>query len=73
MIGLFAPAVFIAMMSFVFGSDKIIRPFINAMFGLGIVLAIVFAIANIFAIGGSQEIFSIGSYKAYDGLWFRES
>lgn len=70
MIGLFAPAVFIAMMSFVFGSDKIIKQFIYAMFGFGILLAVIFVITNIFAIGGSKEIFTIGPLTAYDGMWF---
>lgn len=70
MIGLFAPAVFVAMMSFVFGSEKIIKQFIYVVFGFCLLLATIFVITNCFAIGGTKEIFTFGSFKAYDGLWF---
>ncbi|MFH1380506.1 MAG: hypothetical protein ABII23_09540 [bacterium] len=70
MIGLFAPAVFIAMMSFVYGSNKIIKQFVYGMFGFSVILALIFVVTNVFAIGGSKAIFTVGSVTAYDGLWF---
>ncbi|MFH1282576.1 MAG: hypothetical protein ABII27_02820 [bacterium] len=70
LIGLFAPAVFVAMMSLVFGSEKILNIFVKGFFALCICLATIFVIVNIFAIGGSMEIFSLGEWKMYDGLWF---
>ncbi len=71
MMGLFAPAVFIAMMSLCFGSDRIPRKFIVGLFVLGIGLGLVFVVLNAHAMGGTEEIFRIGSYPAYDGLWFK--
>lgn len=72
MIGLFAPAVFVAMLNFVFGEGKIKKPLVWGIFTFGIILAVFFVIFNIFAIGGSEEIFRIGNYPAYDGLWFKD-
>lgn len=70
LIGLFTPAVFIAMMSLVFGPDKIKKVFIKSIFIFCIALASVFVIVNVFAIGGSETIFKIGGWTAHDGLWF---
>lgn len=70
MIALFGPAVFIAMMSLVFGAEKIRRSFIVGMFAGGILLALAFVAANIFAIGGSEPLFDIFGRVAYDGIWF---
>jgi len=71
MIGIFGPAVFIAMMSLVFGSERVTKPWIITFLGGGIFMAIVFVITNVFAIGGSEEIFKVGKFTAYDGLWFK--
>jgi hypothetical protein len=70
MIGVFGPAVFIAMMSLVFGSEKLSRRLVLGALAAGILLAVVFMVTNVFAIGGSEEIFRVGSFRAYDGLWF---
>ncbi len=71
MMALFAPAVFVAMMSLCFGSDRIPRKLTYGIFALGFVLALTFVVLNVRAIGGSQEIFRLGSYVAYDGIWFK--
>lgn len=73
MIGLFAPAAFVGLSSFALGYDKVKKGMVRVVFGLGIALAICFAIVNVLAIGGSREIFSIGSYIFYDGRWFHPS
>jgi hypothetical protein len=69
MMGLFAPAVFLAMMSLCFG--EIPKRLIVSIFGLANVLALAFLVLNARAIGGSEVIFNIGSYAAHDGLWFK--
>jgi hypothetical protein len=71
LIAIFGPAVFLAMMSLVFGSDQIPRRIIGGVLGLGFLLATIFVVVNIFAIGGSEEIFRVGSWSAHDGLWFK--
>ena len=71
MMALFAPAVFVAMMSLCFGSDRIPRKLIFGIFALGFVLGLVFVVLNARAIGGSEEIFRFGNYPAYDGVWFK--
>jgi len=73
MIGIFGPAVFVAMMSLVFGADRMKKKLVMGIFGGCIFLAIVFVITNVFAIGGSEEIYQVGSFHAYDGLWFKNS
>ncbi len=72
MLGLFAPAVFIGLVSLAVGHESLSRKFIAVVFSTGIVLAVAFCIVNIFAIGGSKEIFRIGEYIVYDGVWFHE-
>jgi len=59
------------MMSLCFGSDLIPRKLIFGIFGLGFVLGLLFITLNARAIGGSEEIFRLGSYPAYDGVWFK--
>ncbi len=71
MMGLFAPAVFVAMMSLCFGPDRIPRKLVVGIFGLSIVMGLTFLVLNARAMGGSEEIFRIGNYPAYDGLWFK--
>jgi hypothetical protein len=71
MMGLFGPAVFVAMMSLCFGSDRLPRKLVGGIFGLGMILGLVFVVLNAHAIGGTEVIFRIGSYPAYDGLWFK--
>ncbi len=70
MMALFAPAVFVAMMSLCFGSDRIPRKFVMGIFTLGFVLGGVFVFLNARAMGEAVEIFRLGNYPAYDGVWF---
>lgn len=71
MIGIFGPAVFLAMMSLVFGSDNLPRSIVRGVLAGGVALALVFCVANVFAIGGSEPIFRVGLFTAHDGLWFK--
>ncbi len=71
MMGLFAPAVFVAMMSLCFGSDRIPRKLIAGTFAISMLLAFAFVILDAKAISGTEEIFRLGSYPAYDGIWFK--
>jgi hypothetical protein len=70
MMGLFAPAVFVAMMSLCFGADEIPKKLIVGIFVVANLFAAAFLFINIEAIGGSEMIFRIGTYRAYDGVWF---
>jgi hypothetical protein len=70
MIGLFGPAVTIAMMSLVLGSANVPKVLVRGLFGVGLLVAVFFVIVNIKAIGGSEIIFMMGSWPAYDGVWF---
>ena len=71
MMALFAPAVFVAMMSLCFGSDRIPKKLIYGIFTLGFALGLVFVSLNVRAIGGSEVIFRLGTYPAHDGVWFK--
>jgi hypothetical protein len=73
MMALFGPAVFVAMMSLCFGSDRIPRKLVLGIFGLGMLLGLVFVVLNARAIGGTEVIFHIGHYPVYDGVWFKNS
>ncbi len=73
MIGLFSPAVFIGLLSFSLGHEKITKKFIIIIFSGCLLLAVLFAVINVFAVGGSKEIFKIGKYVVYDGIWFHET
>jgi len=70
MIGIFGPSIFIAIYGLAYGGENIKKWMNILIYGIGICLAITFNIINIYAIGGSKEIFRIGNYAAYDGLWF---
>jgi hypothetical protein len=71
MIGVFGPSIFLAIYGLAYGGEKI-KPWLNTLvYGLGMICATTFIIINISAIGGSEEIFKIGNYTAYDGLWFK--
>lgn len=70
MMGLFAPAVFVAMMSLCFG-DRLPRKLVGGIFVISFLLAFAFVVLNAQAMGGSEVIFRIGNYPAYDGLWFK--
>lgn len=70
MIGFFGPAVTVAMLSLVLGSGNVPKILVRGLFGLGILLATVFVILNMKAIGGSEVIFMMGNWPAYDGVWF---
>lgn len=58
---------FLAILSLVFGHENIPRRVIWGVGALGIVLALVFVVANSFAIGGSERIFHVGRSTVYDG------
>jgi len=73
MMALFGPAVFVAMMSLCFGEDKIPKKFVWGIFGLGIALGLVFVALDIKAIGGTEVLFRLGHYAAYDGVWFKQA
>ncbi|MFA5975506.1 MAG: hypothetical protein WC859_04995 [Elusimicrobiota bacterium] len=70
MMGIFAPAIFVAMMSLCFGSENIPRKLIVWIFGVGLVLGFSYVVLEPQAIRGSEIIFWIGNYPAYDGTWF---
>ena len=70
MIGIFAPAASIGALTFAFGEEKIKPGFVHLIIGFCLFIALIFIMVNIWAIGGSYEIFTIGKYSAYDGLWF---
>src|ERR1035437_852585 len=71
MMAVFAPAVFLAMMSLCFGSDRIPKKLIVGLFALGFSLGLAYVVLETRAIHGSEIIFSIGGYPAYDGVWFK--
>jgi hypothetical protein len=58
------------MMSLCFGSDRIPRKLTYGIFILGFLLGFLFVALNVRAIGGSEVIFRLGNYPAYDGVWF---
>lgn len=70
MIGFFGPAVTVAMLSLVLGSGNVPKILVRSVFAVGIALAVAFVALNIIAIGGSELIFMMGSWPAYDGVWF---
>jgi len=69
MMAFFAPAVFVAMMSLCFGSDRIPKKLIAGIFALGFFLGMAYVVLETRAIHGSEVIFHIGRYAAYDGIW----
>lgn len=71
MMGFFSPAVTIAMLSLVLGSANVPKILVRALFGMGLLFATLFLIVNRKAIGGSEFIFMVGNWPAYDGVWFR--
>lgn len=70
MIGVFAPAASVGALTFAFGEEKVRPWLVRLIIGFGLFIAVSFLVINIWAVGGAYEIFSIGSYKIYDGLWF---
>jgi two-component system, response regulator YesN len=73
MMALFAPAVFVAMMSLCFGSERIPRKLVVGIFTMGFILGFVFVGLNARAMGGSEELFRLGKLVAYDGVWFKSA
>ncbi|MBV9079558.1 MAG: hypothetical protein JO102_00400 [Elusimicrobia bacterium] len=71
MIGLFGPAVTVAMLSLVLGSHNVPKILVRFLFGLGLGCALLFVVVNVKAIGGSEVIFMMGRRPAYDGVWFK--
>jgi two-component system response regulator YesN len=71
MIGVFSPSVFLAIYGLAFGGENIKKWMYWVLYSFCIIIAVIFVIVNINAIGGSEEIFRIGNYIAYDGLWFK--
>lgn len=71
MLGIFGPSIFLAIYGLAYGGENI-KKWMNVLFHLlGLACAIVFITVNISAIGGTEEIFRIGNYPAFDGLWFK--
>ena len=70
MMGFFAPAVTAAMLSLVLGSANVPKALVRGLFAFGILTGVAFVAANTRAIGGSEEIFRVGDWPAYDGKWF---
>src|SRR5688572_30868898 len=56
MMGLFAPAVFIAMMSLCFGPERIPRRMIVGVFTISMAMGLAFLVLNARAMGGAEEI-----------------
>ena len=71
MIGIFGPSIFLAICGLAYGSENIKRWFNVLVYSISIALAVLFVIINMNAIGGSIEIFRIGNFVAYDGMWFK--
>jgi hypothetical protein len=71
MMGFFAPAVTVAMLSLVLGSANVPKVLVRSLFGTGLLIAGLFVWVNIKAIGGSEIIFMLGNWPAYDGIWFK--
>jgi len=57
------------MMSLCFGSDRIPRKLILGIFGLGMLLDWRLCLKRL-CDRGTEVIFYIGHYPAYDGVWF---
>lgn len=70
MIAVFGPAVFLAMLSLVFGAENIPRRLIQGLIGTGILLGGVYLAANVASVGGSEPIFQVGRLTAHDGRWW---
>lgn len=72
MIGVFGPGIFLALVGLAYGGERRIKPYQRILvFGIGFFLATSFTLINTRAIGGSEVIFYLGRYPAYDGLWFK--
>ncbi|OGS22455.1 MAG: hypothetical protein A2252_01300 [Elusimicrobia bacterium RIFOXYA2_FULL_39_19] len=72
MIGIFGPSVLLAIYGLAFGGESVKKIYKIVFYGIGFICATVFVIVNVKAIGGSEPIFYIGSYPAYDGMWFKD-
>ncbi|MBU0952648.1 MAG: hypothetical protein KKH91_07510 [Elusimicrobia bacterium] len=72
MIGVFGPSVFLSIYGLAYGGENIKKSMVWTVYSTCIIFAIIFGLVNIRAIGGSEPIFYIGSYAAYDGLWFKD-
>jgi len=55
MIGFFGPAVTVAMLSLVLGSNNVPKFLVRALFGLGLLCATMFVILNVKAIGARKS------------------
>lgn len=71
MIGIFSPSIFIALFGLSYTAKAITKILRVVIYSLCLFCAIVFVVTNIYAIGGSEEIFRLGKLVAYDGLWFK--
>ena len=71
MIGVFSPSTFLALYGLSYGGENIKKWMQWSVYIFCGLLATAFVVINVFAIGGSEEIFRIGFYPAYDGIWFK--
>lgn len=71
MIGIFGPAAFLAVLSFVFGHEAVSRRTVWSVGAAGVLLATAFVTINSLVIGGSEPLFHVGRFTAHDGLWFK--
>lgn len=71
LLAIFAPALFIAMLTLCFGAEKIGIGWIVTISLFGLISAAMLCFFNAVAIGGSEEMVKLGRLTAYDGLWFK--
>lgn len=71
LLAIFSPALFIAMLTLCFGSEKIGIGWMITVALFGFISAGMLCFFNAVSIGGSEEIVKLGKLTAYDGLWFK--
>lgn len=71
LLAIFSPALFIAMLTLCFGSERIGIGWMVTVSLFGLISAGMLCFFNASAIGGSEEIVKLGKLTAYDGLWFK--
>ncbi|MCS7184472.1 MAG: hypothetical protein NZ870_00880 [bacterium] len=71
MIGLFSPATFAGVVTFAYFEEHVPKTIIKFVFYISIITACVFFVVNIYAIGGSEVLFTFMGREFHDGLWFK--